>query len=173
MRRRIHPAIDVDVDLVPLIDCVFLLLLFFILCGRLIDEERWEQVTVPPATTAHEVVKRQDWQRTTINVKGDALHPEVVMGGARLTGNTGEVWSQVRTRLDRIHDQAERRSDARAPMGFAPKVVISLRADLDMDWRVVQDCQQILADSIDPRTGTPKEGLRRPFTQLEFAAWKP
>jgi hypothetical protein len=95
------------------------------------------------------------------------------MAGADLKGTASEVWPRFRQLLDRIHEQAERYVDHRAPLGYAPKVIIALRANDDLDWRVVQECQQILADSIDPRTGLAKEGQRRPFTNLHFAAREP
>ena len=49
---RVVPQADAEVDLVPLIDCVFLLLLFFMLCGRIAMDQRAEQITVPPTKTS-------------------------------------------------------------------------------------------------------------------------
>lgn len=63
MRRRHLPLqlADHEIDLVPLIDCVFLLLLFFMLCGHLSVSERAEQITVPPARTAETITPPDQW----------------------------------------------------------------------------------------------------------------
>ena len=58
-RRLTLQFADTEVDLVPLIDCVFLLLLFFMLCGHISVNNRAEQITVPPAKTAQPILPPQ------------------------------------------------------------------------------------------------------------------
>ena len=73
MRRRrlpLHLA-DYEIDLVPLIDCVFLLLLFFMLCGHLSVTDRVEQITVPPAKTAKSIPPPDRWRHEVINLGAD------------------------------------------------------------------------------------------------------
>ena len=53
---------DADVDLVPMIDCIFLLLLFFMLCGRITIDQRVEQITVPPTKTATKPEVEFEWK---------------------------------------------------------------------------------------------------------------
>jgi len=95
---------DTDLDLVPLIDCVFLLLLFFMLCGHLTVSERAEQITVPPARTAEKVKLEKDWRHEIINIGGgtsaDAVR--IRFGQTFDSANTSEVEAmrQLRVLLD-------------------------------------------------------------------------
>ena len=74
MSRRKHKHklehADAELDLVPMIDCIFLLLLFFMLCGRITMDQRVEQITVPPTKTAQKPDNPKDWERIVINVFG-------------------------------------------------------------------------------------------------------
>src|SRR3954464_8827721 len=67
-KRRLEHA-DAEIDLVPMIDCIFLLLLFFMLCGRITMDQRTEQITVPPTKTANKFTSKE-WMRVVINVFG-------------------------------------------------------------------------------------------------------
>jgi biopolymer transport protein ExbD len=173
MRQRTLIHGDAEIDLVPLIDCVFLLLLFFLLCGRLAQEGSWEQVTVPPARSAQKSEGVLGWQRVQVQLAARAGTLGICLGQRLLDGDEAAQWQALRAYLDRIHAQAERYPDPASPAGYAPKVVVELRADRDLDYRLVQKCQQILADCIDPGSDKPRDGARRAFTHLEFAALKP
>lgn len=177
MRRRrlpLHLA-DHEIDLVPMIDCIFLLLLFFMLCGHLSVTERVEQITVPPAKTASEIPPPADWHHEVINLGGGRadLPTRIRVGQAFDSAGLSREDSLVRLRalLDRIHDFNPTYRDA-AGLEL-PQVVIELRADAEVPWRTLQDVQQVLADSIDPRTGLSKDGARRPFVHLHFSARDP
>ena len=62
MRRRLAlMQIDDHVDLVPLIDCVFLILLFFMLVGHLSDRSAADSITVPPGKTAAHITNPAGW----------------------------------------------------------------------------------------------------------------
>ena len=67
MATTINSAED-SLDLVPLIDCVFLLLLFFILCGRISFDQRTEMISVPPTISARNL--KTEPERIIINVYG-------------------------------------------------------------------------------------------------------
>lgn len=147
---------DGHLDLVPLIDCVFLLLLFFMLCGRISTDRDWEQVTVPPGRSANPPAA--GLQREVVNLSGAGEQVRIRLGATLLPGQGEEAWRSLRRDLDLVCD----RSDAGAP------VLVELRADQDLPWRTVQTAQQVLADCADP--GLLGERLRRrPITRLEFA----
>src|SRR3954467_13684697 len=76
---------DGEIDLVPLIDCVFLLLLFFLLCGRMTLDQRSEQITVPPAKTAR-ATHHGDLQREIVNVRRMRDGNEISVGTHAFSG---------------------------------------------------------------------------------------
>lgn len=168
MRRTARPDRDLGshIDLVPLIDCVFLLLLFFMLCGRLAREDRPEQISVPPARTA--VKATADRPRVVINVR-DGRVPALRFGpdGAWLPLRDGEGWVAVRQRLDAVWDRA-----VKLPLGGVDTAdaVIEIRADGDVPYAVVQRLQAVCAGTVDPATLLPRRAAERPFCVLDFTA---
>lgn len=167
---------DHEVDLVPLIDCVFLLLLFFMLCGHLSVNERVEQITVPPAMTATEIPPPDDWRHEVINLGGGRSDLPVRIRVGQAFDSAGltreESLVRLRTLLDRIHDFNPTYRDPSSGLEL-PQVVVELRADAEVPWKSVQEVQQVLADSIEPSTGLAKAGPRRPFVHLHFSARDP
>ncbi|MCK6488552.1 MAG: biopolymer transporter ExbD [Planctomycetes bacterium] len=187
MSTRHHPLRlgqqDDHLDLVPLIDCVFLLLLFFMICGRLSTSERSEQITVPPARTATAVDQGlAGWRREIINVSarpaGDGTRGAVISIGATempLQAGGTEAYQRLRAILDRIYDQAEKYDDPRATLVKLPRVIVEVRADGDADYRTVQEVQQVLTDSLDLATMRPRKDPHhgRPFVNLDFTVRRP
>jgi hypothetical protein len=178
MRRRrlpLHLA-DYELDLVPLIDCVFLLLLFFMLCGHLSVSERVEQITVPPARTAQVIPPPAEWRHEVLNLGGGRadLPVRIRLGQAFDSGGLTHDDSLARLRavLDHLHLVSETYRDEASGL-MLPQVVMELRADADVPWHAVQEVEQVLADSIDPRSGLPKSGERRPFVHLTFSVRDP
>jgi biopolymer transport protein ExbD len=175
-RRFSQPHPDHEVDLVPLIDCVFLLLLFFILCGHLSVSERVEQITVPPARTAQEITPPDQWRHEVLNLGGGRrdLPVRIRLGQtfdtAGLTQSDGLV--RLRELLDRLHAFSTTYRDPASGMEI-PQVVMELRVDADVPWGAVQQVEQVLADNVDPVTGLGKGGARRPFIHLTFSARDP
>jgi len=176
---RFRPSLqhaDAEVDLVPLIDCVFLLLLFFLLCGHLSVNARAEQISVPPARTAQEIKTPDQWRHEVINVGGGRHDDPVririgqVLDTAGLAN--GEGLGRLRDILDRIHAMSATYRDPTSGLAL-PQVVVELRVDADVPWRAVQEVEQVLADSIEPATGLPKAGARRPFPRLAFSVRDP
>ncbi|MBA3700381.1 MAG: biopolymer transporter ExbD [Planctomycetes bacterium] len=178
MRRHRLPLqlADHEIDLVPLIDCVFLLLLFFMLCGHLSVSERAEQITVPPARTATTITPPDRWRREVINLGGGRADLPVrirvgqTFDSAGLTHTDG--LTGLRGLLDRLHAFSETYDDPASGLRL-PQVLVELRADADVPWGKVQEVEQVLADNIEPTTGLPKDGARRPFVHLLFSVRDP
>ncbi len=161
-RRTCTTGESGHLDLVPLIDCIFLILLFFVLAGRLDGDQRPEQITVPPGKTASHRTTPDQWSREIIQVGAD------VRIGAQRFALDGSDWAGLRTLLDRIHDRAGKSVD-RQTGRMMPDVIVEVRADADAPCRTVQGLQQLLGDTIDPTTGQSKSA-QKPFIHLAFSA---
>jgi hypothetical protein len=178
------PQADDHLDLVPLIDCVFLILLFFILVGRLSVDQRTEQITVPPTKTAVKFDETKGhWRREVINIfgstqVGDPPRNTIRIGNKDFSQsgiNDYSGYQALRAILDRIYDGAEKYEDPKTKMQL-PKVIIEIRADADTEYRVVQEMQQILTDTMDLTTMQPKKALdpktMKSFVNLDFTTRK-
>lgn len=177
-RRLTLQFADSEVDLIPLIDCVFLLLLFFMLCGHISVNNRAEQITVPPAKTAQTIHPPQDWRHEIINLGGGRAHEAVRICLGQAFDSAGlppyEGLTRLRALLDQLHAISPTYSDPASGL-LLPQVLIELRIDADVPWCSVQEIQQVLADSIVPATGLPKgmDERRRPFTSIAFSVRDP
>lgn len=195
MRRKRHGPDEIhdeDVDLNPLIDIITMIIIFFILGGKLTEDVRTEQITVPPTKTAAKLDIPKDWQLVVINVYGQTQTP-VGTPEVRIRVGTND-WKQegidnykayvsLRRMLDRVYDQAEKYADPKGTGMQLPKVTLEIRADGDTQYRVVQEIQQLVADSIDPEPPagqdpmTPKKianvAQARPFVSINFTSRKP
>jgi biopolymer transport protein ExbD len=176
---------DDHLDLVPLIDCVFLLLLFFMICGRLSTDQRTEQISVPPTKTA---VKfdgtKAKWRREIINVfgatqTGDPPSHTIRIGTTQFKAKGNEDYSayqQLRSKLDKIYDESEKYDDPKATGMKLPKVIVEIRADANTEFRVVQEVQQVLTDGFDLEKMQPKKNFDpkqgKPFVNLDFTTRK-
>ncbi len=163
MRRRLALAqVDEHVDLVPLIDCVFLILLFFMLVGHLSDRTE-DGITVPPGKTAVHITDLDGWTREVLRVD------RRVRLGSHSFAPDPAGWTALRCLLDQVHARAAKDHDQ------SPLVVVEIRADSDAATRTVQELQQILADAVDPATSLPRPSTapRHAFTHLEFTAHSP
>lgn len=151
--------IDDHVDLVPLIDCVFLILLFFMLVGHLSDRTT-DGITVPPGKTASHITNPDGWTRELIRVDRT-----VHLGGRSFVPDAAG-WTAL---LDQVHAHAAKDHDQ------APLVIVEIRADSEAATRTVQELQQVRADSLDPATGLPRPAAagHHAFTHLDFTACTP
>lgn len=135
-RLPIHLA-DHEVDLVPLIDVVFLLLLFFMLCGHLTVTDRVEQITVPPATTAKTITPPDRWRHEVINLGGgrDDLPVRIRVGQTMDSAGLSHIdgLTRLRVLLDRLHAFSDTYLDEASGLQL-PQVIIELRADTDVPW---------------------------------------
>ena len=62
---------DIKIDLTAMIDVIFLLIIFFILAGRITSEMRSNEITVPPARTAQEMERPPNWRHAVVEVYGN------------------------------------------------------------------------------------------------------
>ena len=186
-KKRRLPQADEHLDLVPMIDCIFLLLLFFMLCGRLSSDMRTEQITVPPTRTAAKFEDPRGWERILIGVFGktqDGKPPmnTIAMPQIQKQWNSDGVdnytgYQKMRTELNKIFDKADKYDDPKGTGMKLPKVIVELRADAQTEYRVVQELQQVLTDTIDPFNNmlphnVPPNQLKC-FVNLDFTTRKP
>lgn len=172
---------DAEIDLVPMIDCIFLLLLFFMLCGRITMDQRTEQITVPPTRTATKTETPKDWERVVINVFGSTQSGKPVRNTIRMNNkdfssmgaDNYESYIQMRRLLDVTYDRAEKFTDPKNPSLQLPKVVLEIRADADTEYRVVQEIQQVVSDTIDPSNQMKPKAPVKCFVHLNFTTRKP
>jgi biopolymer transport protein ExbD len=184
-KKKHFDTVSDELDLVPLIDVCFLILLFFILCGRLTLDSRNEQITVPPTRTAQKLVDNK-WERVIVNVFGStqngkpprntiAVPPFPPWVSETVDDYTG--YQKLRQELNKIHDKVEKYDDPKGTGMRLPKAIVEIRADAETEYRVVQEIQQILSDTIDPfnnmlpRTGKPSE--LKAFVNIDFTTRKP
>jgi biopolymer transport protein ExbD len=185
-KGRFHlPQADTEVDLVPLIDCVFLVLLFFMLCGRMAMDARAEQITVPPTKTSSKPVKQAGWGQFIVNVygmprEGGMGRNSIQLGNHKFESKDDgkyEGYQRLRTMLDGIYDRAEKYQDVKNPKMRLPQVVLEIRADADTEYRVVQEIEQVASDAINPFDGmkprTVPDEQKRSFVILNFTTRKP
>jgi biopolymer transport protein ExbD len=163
MRRTPKEAAVGEIDLVPLIDCVFLILLFFLLCGRLSNDQRPEQITVPPARSVQK--SPGVMERVVISMRGGEV-PAIRFGSDPQWIDLRAGWSAVDRRLDAIWNRAAKRQIDGQQVAEA---VLELRADGDAPYNLIQILQQIASGSIDAQSLMPRAGGRA-FRHLDFAA---
>ncbi|MBA3847900.1 MAG: biopolymer transporter ExbD [Planctomycetes bacterium] len=187
---------DEEVDLNPLIDVITMLLVFFIIGGKMSQDVRTEQITVPPTRTASKLDVPKDWELLIVNVFGNTQTPEgtpmaKIRVGKHEWVNRGIDGDQqyaayigLRQMLDRVYDAADKYDDPKQTGMRLPKVTLELRCDVDTQYRVVQEIQQIVADSIDPKPTPPQEAMTakkytnpaqqaKPFVSINFTSRKP
>lgn len=185
---------EAELDLTPMIDVIFLLIIFFILAGRITSEMRSNQITVPPARTAEEMATPPNWRHAVIEVFGTTTRdgggeprntiklgwtnapPRTVSG---VDDYSSYIW--LRQELDQLYESALKYPD---PLGTGmqlPQVELEIRADGDAEYRLVQEIMQVASDSIDPsRNMLPKDlgnppnfALARPFVNIQFTSFRP
>jgi len=185
-KKRNMMVPDAELDLVPMIDCIFLLLLFFMLCGRITMDQRTEQITVPPTKTANKFKDPEGWSREIINVFGSTQHGDPPRNSIRIGTHDWKAqgvndysgYKGLRGVLDAVYDKAEKYDDPKKSGMRLPKVIIEIRADADTEYRVVQEIQQILTDTIDlDNNMQPKKGIdpktARAFVNIDFTTRRP
>lgn len=158
MKKTHLPQQSDHLDLVPLIDCIFLILLFFMLVGRLSDRST-EQITLAPGKTAKSITSVMGWSRELITIDD-----HIRIGTLRIPRD-GDL-TPLRALLDRIYEQSP---FVRDPLtgSQVPAVTVEIRAGADVPHGSVQAIEQLLTDSIDPRTRHPHRSVR-PFVHIDF-----
>ncbi len=186
-KRKVQQG-DVELNLTPLIDVIFLLIIFFILAGRITSELRAEKITVPPSYTAEETPVDNEWMRVIIELEGETQSNAGVTDPKNQIRFGGGPWHQIagaddyegyqhlRQELDRIHRHAPDYKEANGMQ--LKKVVVEIRADGDCEYRLVQEVMQVISDSIDPfrdmkpaNHASPADA--KPFVNIQFTTRKP
>lgn len=195
-RKRKLSQADIDLDLTPMIDVIFLLIIFFILAGRITAEITNNQITVPPTITAEKWEKPDDWEHYKIEVWGSTqdqagagqaghtvkfgLNPEWVSTGSQ-GAEAFYAYQKLREELDELYDRADKYKDPVSGI-MLPKIVLELRSDGDTEYRVVQEIQQIATDTIDPFPNENGEFMQpnkvspdnmKPFVNFQFTTRTP
>ncbi len=184
---------DDELDLNPLIDVITMLLVFFIIGGKMSQDVRTEQITVPPTRTAAKLDVPKDWELLIVNVFGNTQVTEGIPETHIRVGKYNYVskgidnydaYAGLRQMLDRVYDAADKYDDPKGSGMRLPKVTLELRCDVDTQYRVVQEIQQIVADSVDPKPADPTQAMQakkytnpqqqaKPFVSINFTSRKP
>lgn len=177
---------DGELDLVPLIDVVFLILLFFILCGRLTLEQRAEQITVPPTKTAMSITEDPTWERIVVSVFGSTQNGTIprnsIQVGAqpafRAEGQDDyRAYQGLRNELNKIYDRVVKFDDPKGTGIKLPKAIVEIRADAETEYRVIQEVMQVASDTIDPFNSMLPKNIRptdlKAFVNIDFTTRKP
>ena len=174
---------EAELDMTPMIDLVFLLIIFFILAGKISSEQRSQQITVPPTKTATKLTEGKD--RIIINVFGTTTVGGPPANSIRVGTQTFEAkgiedfsaYSRLRALLDRAYDRADKKPDVKNSALMIPEVVLEIRADADTEYRVVQEVLQIVTDSVDPNDSMKPKMVQpqqmKPFIAINYTTRKP
>ena len=179
------PKIDetqAEIDMTPMIDLVFLLIIFFILAGKISSEQRSQQITVPPTKTATKIEVKD---RIIVNVFGTTRDGKPPKNSIRVGTQTFDAkgvddfsaYVRLRELLNKAYDKADKEPDVKNPVLQIPKVVLEIRADADTEYRVVQEVLQIVTDSVDPSDQmkpkmVPPQQMK-PFIAINYTTRRP
>ena len=122
MKRSASRGAPPAVDMAPMIDMVFLLLIFFMCASTLSSVDRSASVDLPVAT--HSEVPEDLGGRGTINIMAD--------GSLKLAGATVSLHELQRTMEQRLRE--------------SPDLAIYIRADRDLEHRHVKDVLKACAE---------------------------
>ena len=173
---------EAELDMTPMIDLVFLLIIFFILAGKISSDQRSQQITVPPTKTA---TKLPVGDRIIINVFGTTTVGGPPANSIQVGTQTFQAkgiedfsaYSRLRALLDRAYDRADKKPDVKNPALMIPEVVLEIRADADTEYRVVQEVLQIVTDSVDPNDSMKPKMVQpqqmKPFIAINYTTRKP
>ncbi len=160
-KKKIEQAKD-EIDLTPMIDMIFLIIIFFILAGKITSDLRPEKITVPPTKTALKTELPPGWSKVVINVAGTTQtsqfkgkpprHTITIGKNATWTGdgyNDFSSYQKLRQFLDRVYNAADKYDDPNKTGIQLPMVAVEIRADSECEYRIVQEVQQVMSDTID------------------------
>ncbi|MEJ5340129.1 MAG: biopolymer transporter ExbD [Thermogutta sp.] len=120
MRARVHSArLPVKLNLTPMIDVTFQLILFFLLAGHLAQQESSVELELPLAQTGHKAMENST-RRIVINVAQDGT---LILSGETIDlERLGRILSADRRTSETL--EVRIRTDRRTPYGkIAPLLV--------------------------------------------------
>jgi len=120
MRARVHSArLPVKLNLTPMIDVTFQLILFFLLAGHLAQQESSVELELPLAQTGHKAMENST-RRIVINVTQDGT---LILSGETIDlERLGRILSADRRTSETL--EVRIRTDRRTPYGkIAPLLV--------------------------------------------------
>lgn len=120
MRARVHSArLPVKLNLTPMIDVTFQLILFFLLAGHLAQQESSVELDLPLAQTGHKAMENST-RRIVINVTQDGT---LILSGETIDlERLGRILSADRRTSETL--EVRIRTDRRTPYGkIAPLLV--------------------------------------------------
>ena len=146
--KRLEDSGSADVDIAPLIDVVFLLLVFFMSIWQAAHMEVKAELTLPTGPQANPEIKR-DQDRLVVNVDFE---------GTYYVSNRQYGLQELRTQV--LRPEADRNRDAE---GFSTRTVY-IRADRDINWGEVRDvmeaCRQVGIWKLAFRVSVPQEDIQ-------------
>ncbi|MGF1634457.1 MAG: ExbD/TolR family protein [Phycisphaerae bacterium] len=134
MRINLNDDNDVDVQMSPLIDCVFLLLIFFLVATSLKKIERVLPLDYPEPTVAQSAVNVQTPEGMFVVAVDEA--GTLFLGTQPVT--QGRLYEEIRARAAENPDQPMRiAADRRAPFGAVLSVVELAKFEglSDVEWQ--------------------------------------
>ncbi|MDA7505919.1 biopolymer transporter ExbD [Akkermansiaceae bacterium] len=123
MRIRDVSQPPVSFQLAPMIDIVFLLLIFFLVTYQITEQEKDSQVAVPTSTEGSQVARVAN--EIIINITQE--------GGITISGET-YTKEELRAKLERIVAAAET-----AGQGSADQQPVRLRGDAETSWQTMTE----------------------------------
>lgn len=124
-------------NLIPLLDLVLQLVMFFMVCANFVMEQVSEAIKLPEAVVANPVVKTDEYI-IFLNVDKDG---KVILSGLDAQGDRPEDnlltnVQQVKTYMERRHKEDMRRKPKEGQAGPTPSLVI-VRADKECQFEKV------------------------------------
>lgn len=202
---------DNDLDLTPMIDVIFLLIIFFILAGRITSEMKLDTITVAPTKTATKIEIPEHYGHVVVEILGKSrtgdnpqdtsprstlrvspfispLTKDKLPERTWLANSNGilDSYVQLRKHLDEVYAKSNQEmvgvADRQMPVA---QTLVELRADANAEYRIVQEIQQLLADTVDfevlkqnnddqtTKLPTKKPENQKPFAKLIFTTLPP
>ena len=129
MKLRKQPEPECGIDMTPMIDCVFLLLIFFMVSSHLIIVQIDKRVNPPTAKNAQ--VAKDATGRVVVNVLAD-----------------GSIWAQDEIELptsEAITDYVDQARLRNEEAGIPTR--LNLRADEEVDTRIIKKVVQAAGEA--------------------------
>ena len=153
----------VDFNMTPMIDVVFLLIIFFLVSSHLAQQETHRQLDLPRAVSGHDP-SASEATRVTVNILADG---QVLLGGDRVAA--GELDRRLQVERQETDGQLEirLRSDRMVPYRVVEPILLACaKAGIwDVSFAVYKK-----AESGEQRAESRKASLRSPAFRSSLSA---